>query len=160
MGLRTEQHLLAELWLDELQKLRETCSRGSGEDGERAVRRAFHLRTLSPKPLQRILPLDVAEDELEELLDQGDIEAAARALVGRDWTILISPSPIKGRVVAKLTGRRNQVLEAAGSCPAMAMIGAWVQLLTGAPSDAMEPARKTGRPTANGGPGKTLLHTA
>lgn len=135
MGLEVQESLLADLWLKEMENLRNICARESEGSADRTIRRAFHLRALSPAPLRRILPLDIAEHEMEALLEEGQVEAAARALVGREWTVAISPSPIKGRIVAKLQGRRAGILEAAGNCAALAIIGAWTQILTGVPAD-------------------------
>lgn len=157
MGLETNESLLTDLWLQEIENLRDACTRGNRVNAERIIRRAFHLRALSPAPLRRILPLDIAEHEIEALLDEGRLEAAARALVGREWTIAISPSPIQGRVVARVGSRRAGVLEAAASCAALAIIGAWTQLLAGVPAKGAETRAAGARAPARNA---ALLRTA
>jgi hypothetical protein len=90
----------------------------------RALRQAFHLAQLAPGPIRRVLVPARPEDEFERLVDEGELERAARLLVASDLPLTFLETSRGHTVVV-----RADAFDAAGTWvsadPAAALLGAW-----------------------------------
>lgn len=78
-------------WLGAIRKSRSLLPQEPDEIAlSRALRRAFHLSGLTPDPIRLAFATDCAEDSYESLLDAGDFESAARALLAPGLEVEIS----------------------------------------------------------------------
>ena len=117
------------LWLRELRRLHARCAREASSFDDRAIRKAFHLAKLSPRPLRPLLVPLVSEDELEALLEKGLHQVAAE-MVTRQHVNLAQHAPRSGRYSATMQMDSYRKVEFEGASKALAIIGAWSGFLT------------------------------
>jgi hypothetical protein len=127
-----EEPLPIGIWLSELRKLARSCANDNGDAEDRAVRRAFHFLKLSPRPIAAAWNFRLSEDEIEQMLDHGRAQDAAREIVGSSTAVELSQSQTGPRHVAVLRFDGDAPVQAEGATPALAMISAWARLLTAA----------------------------
>lgn len=82
MRLENDDPLPAGIWLAELRRLANDTD--IAED--RAVRRAFHLRRLSPPAIARLSEFTLSEEEMELMLEEGRAYEAASLIVDAHGT--------------------------------------------------------------------------
>ncbi len=122
----------AGLWFREIERLAASCAQDRREREDRAVRRAYHLTMIAPMAMRKMLTPALSESEFETMLDQGDSEQAATAILRMCAAVEISHAPTPGRHLAKVTVAGERPLCFEGASPALAMIGAWAQFLMNA----------------------------
>lgn len=121
--------LPTELWLGEVTELLASCEILSPEAEDQAVRRAFHLAELSPFILRRLLTPAVGFDELEVLLDKGETEQAAAAVVGKNASVDHIGERSPGIHAVTFTMGSDAPVSFSGPSPALAIIGGWATYL-------------------------------
>ncbi len=117
------------LWLREVKRLHAHCAREAPSFDDRAIRKAFHLAKLCPRPLRPLLIPLVSEDELEALLEEGLHQAAAE-MVTRQHVTLTQHASRSGRYGATMQMDPYRKFEFEGVSKALAIIGAWSGFLT------------------------------
>lgn len=134
--------LTYELWLKEMSRLADFCSNESETKQDRAIRQAYYLSELCPKPLQTLLNSGYSELELEILLERGESVKAARLIAGDD--VSVSPlHPAKAtRHSAFLSLEEGHTAEFEANSAALAIIGAWARSLTETPQPADQKKRQ------------------
>ena len=118
-----------EIWLDGIEKLVARCSAGTCEEEDRAVRQAYHLARLSPLAIRKIQAPFASESELEDLIDHGEIEQAAKAAIGGKAAVNIADDPNSGRHIANFIQPGDEPVQFEAASPALAIIGAWASFL-------------------------------
>ena len=121
--------LSSELWLRELRRLHTRCAQEAPSFDDRAIRKAFHLAELCPRPLRGLLVPHISEDELEALLEQRLHQMAAE-IVTRQHVALAQHGSRSGRYGATMQMDPYRKVEFEGASKALAIIGAWAGFLT------------------------------
>lgn len=94
---------------------------------DHAVRRAYFLCCLCPAPLRTLLSPTFTEEDLEFLLEESRIEAAATLVVGQSGEIVVvQRDDLSGYMAHFHTGDDFEATLAAPQ-PVLAMIGAWAR---------------------------------
>lgn len=122
--------LSLEMWTRELRKLSALCASEAADFEERAVRLAFYLATLSPRPVRRFLDVKLTERELEIGLEMGDVEHVARSIAGYGIQVSAAGTLDGSRYLATMLAGENMIFTAEGATPVLAMLGAWANSLT------------------------------
>lgn len=100
---------------------------GPTPEVERLIRRAYHLLQLTPRPLRQILRTDCDEQAFEHLLEDGDLRAAALALVSPPlihWLVEGDDGLFEAGV--RLPGGATPATARSAS-PSAALVKAWAQ---------------------------------
>lgn len=129
--MRSEENdpLPLRLWLTELDRLSVTCLSASGQEEDRAVRRAYYLMKLAPPSLRSILAPFLMESDVEAMLEQGRAEQAAMLIVGERARVSFSQSLVTHGTLASLTYDDSDPVMMEAATPALALIAAWAKLL-------------------------------
>lgn len=85
----TIEPLHPQLWLERLAKLHSDAMGADIKPAESLIRQAFHLTKLAPGPYRDLLPVDVEEPNVEDMLGCGAYESAMMALVKPETAITI-----------------------------------------------------------------------
>lgn len=117
------------IWLLQLRKLAERTP--AEEAGlAMALRRAFHLVQLTPRPLRHIIACTASEPEFEGLLQAGALLAAAQALVGDRLEHSLTTLPAEGGSQAEVRFPNDPApCRAVGSSAPFALFSAWLKCL-------------------------------
>lgn len=97
------------------------------DDLERALRHAFHLVRLAPRPLRHIIRAASDEAEFEALLDARNFEAAVLRLVGEHMPYALHTSSDGGVSAQAWYADQHDRHSAAGRSAAAALLRAWLQ---------------------------------
>lgn len=95
----------------------------------RALRRAFYLSQLTPGPIRPTFATECSEDSFEKLLEAGDLEGAARALLTSALELQISKPD--GKVIAVIEVSGGDIAGTGiSSHPAAALLTAWANCIS------------------------------
>ncbi len=122
--------LARDIWALEMRKLSAQCASESADFEERAVRKAFCLAVLSPRPVRRFLDVKLTERELEIGIEMGDVEHVARSIAGYGIQVSAAGTFDGSRYLATMLAGENMIFTAEGATPVLAMLGAWANSLT------------------------------
>ena len=103
----------------------------------RALRKAFHLSRLTPDPIRSLFATQSDEGTYEHLLQSGDLEGAARALLTPALSIESSKPDGKFVVCIQASGIDSRGT-GASSHPAAAILAAWFSCISSALAHAAE----------------------
>ncbi len=117
--------LPTELWLAEVTELLDACGTLLPDEEDQAVRRAFHLAELSPLILRQLLTPAVSFDEMERLLEKGETEQAATAVVGKSASVDHIGEGTSGTHAVTFTMGSDAPVRFSGPSSALAIIGGW-----------------------------------
>ena len=143
--MQSERTLETEVWLREMRQLIEVCCDASGAYVERAIRQAFNLGNLSPKPIRRLLKFGASPEQLEAMLEYGDWSQAARAVVSNGMLVTTSLSPDGQHKV--YFAWANETIEVDAKSPLLAMLAAWLTFLSGSPKEIVLPSGTSDNPS-------------
>lgn len=131
MPLSKIEPLDPELWFKRAADLLERFHSSGAGDLESAIRRAYHLVQLTPRPLKSFLKPAIGEDDFERLLDVGALESAAMGLVGEPAGILVSrmQGASKYEAIVWLQEDGNQAKPTSHENAAGAIVGALLECL-------------------------------
>ena len=118
------------LWLREMMVLADDCAGMPLMAPDHAVRRAHYLCCLCPIPLRTLLLPKFSESDLESLLVEGKIEAAAALVIGQSGEILVVQLDDMSGYQARF-GTGDDIQTALDArLPVLAMIGAWARFFS------------------------------
>ena len=137
MGEQDIEPLEPGLWLHQWQRLAARLIE-TVEDLERALRHAFHLVQLAPRPLRPIVNCHASEDEFEAFLEAGAMETAMFELIGDRLGFSLGRAAGDEAVVAEILPPGGQMFGASGRSPVEALFQAWLRYLA-ALEDAADP---------------------
>jgi hypothetical protein len=69
-------------WFSAVRKLAQRCRQADANELESLLRHGYHLMQLAPVPFRQSLGVHTPESVFEALLENGELETAARALLG------------------------------------------------------------------------------
>lgn len=116
------------IWLLQLKKLAESIP---AEEAElmRALRRAFYLVQLAPRPLRHVIACAEPEQQFEKLLQAGDLLAAAEALAGDPLQYILALGAKGGAEAEVRFPGAPASCRAVAPTAALALFAAWLQCL-------------------------------
>lgn len=113
-------------WLRRMAQLA-TRSLDEDDDLERALRHAFHLVRLAPRPLRHIIRAEGDEAEFEALLDARNFEAAVLRLLGEHTPYTLHTWSDGGVSAQAWYPAQRDRHSATGRSAAAALLRAWLQ---------------------------------
>ena len=117
--------LPVELWLHELERLANWCEKATAGEDDRAVRRAFHLSLLAPLGILRLSTPAISLDDLDQMLDDGETQAAGIAVIGSNASIDVTQIPDSDQWIGSYGIGDEPPVYSEAPTPAAAMIRAW-----------------------------------
>ena len=113
-------------WFRRIEKI------ASGELGsvEKALRHASHLLQLTPAPFRHVVKLAIDEECFEELLEAGELDAAARYLIAQPAALTVTDDADGGGIRATISCViLNRAISGMGESVATAILAAWTKCL-------------------------------
>ena len=138
----------ADLWFAALGRLEQRLDSADESQLGQALRHAFHLQQLAPRWLRGLLRTRLDEYQFEDVLEHGNYEVAADALVGppMTYTILQCGDELVQAAIC-LPGAPAPASTRAANRPA-AILGAWLRCLQTLENLSSRNLEQLGRPVA------------